>query len=726
MSRTKQPLQLIWRQCHRRAFSQSQAKPLWGEPPVAEEGAPPQVELTVNGMAVRVPAGTSIMQACSVVGVDVPRFCYHERLKIAGNCRMCLVQVNGGPKLMASCAAPVGPKMVVETDSTPVKKAREGVMEFLLANHPLDCPICDQGGECDLQEQAMAFGTDRSRFLMEWGDEKRAVEDKEFGPLVKTSMNRCIHCTRCVRFANDVAGFDGLGTTGRGNEMQISTYVHAVSIASELSGNLVDLCPVGALTSKPYAFQARPWELKGTPSVDVMDGLGSAIRVDSRGPEVMRVLPRLNEAVNEEWLGDKSRFACDGLRNQRLVTPMIRRENGSLEECGWEEALLVAAEQLRGVTPEAIRVVAGPFADVETLVAMKDLAARLGITDLRLEHDESKAIVDVPAAYRFNAGIAGIEEADRILIVGSNPRKEAPVLNARIRKAYLAKPSLKIGYIGEDLTANGELLTYKTVPMGKRILEHDIAGLQAFFEGSERPMLIIGEAALTNSSHRHQLGQAVRMLGERLIRGKWNGFCALAATAGRTGAHEIGWTSVGESGAEPKVVYLLGADVPLQERPQFTIYQGHHGDIGAQSADLVLPGLAYTEKASMYVSTEGRPQRTTAAVGGPAGARADWQIVRALAEVSGVRLGFDDEAGLYRRIDEIAPGLLEHFGELPESSSMISSALLPKVLLNGPTTADTNGSSPLRSRITDYYLTDAISRASPTMARCSLVFNRAE
>jgi NADH dehydrogenase (ubiquinone) Fe-S protein 1 len=348
---------------------------------------------------------------------------------------------------------------------------------------------------------------------------------------------------------------------------------------------------------------------------------------------------------------------------------------------------------------------------------MKDLSGRLGVSDLRLEHDSSPA-VDIPAAYRFNAGVAGIEEADRILIVGSNPRREAPVLNARIRKAYLAKPSLAIGYIGED---DAEL-TYKTVAMGKRIADADgLSRLQTFFEGSERPMLILGEPALTNPSHRRQLGLLVRALGERLIRAGWNGFCALASTASRTGAHELGWTSSMSADTEPKVVYLLASEAPLEGRPAFVIYQGHHGDAGAQSADLVLPGLAYTEKSALFVNTEGRAQRTTAAVGGPAGARADWQIVRALAEVSGVRLAFDDEAGLYRRIDEIAPGLLEHFGELQESSSMISSTLLPKVLLlGGPDSAGT----PLRSRITDYYLTDAISRASPTMAKCSLFFNR--
>lgn len=691
-------LRLLSRQVHKSNFKRSFTTGLWGDPPTQE------VELTVDGIAVSVPVGTTIMQACGVAGVDVPRFCYHERLKIAGNCRMCLVQVNGGPKLVASCAAPVAGKMSIVTGNEVVKRAREGVMEFLLANHPLDCPICDQGGECDLQEQAMAFGSDRSRFLLEKED-KRAVEDKAFGPLVKTSMNRCIHCTRCVRFANDVAGVDDLGTTGRGNEMQIGTYIEKM-LDSELSGNIIDLCPVGALTSKPYAFTARPWELKRTESIDVMDAVGANILIDVRGQEVMRILPRLKEDVNEEWLGDKSRFAYDGLKYQRLTNPLARIDGQQLEEVSWEEALLLAAERIRAFGGDEIEVVAGPFVDLESLVVAKDLFSRLGCPNLRFENDAWMP-VDIQASFRLNCSLAGIEEADRILIVGANPRKEAPLIGARIRKAYLA--GTDVAYLGQEM---GEF-PFAT----QRVCSVEEA--LKFFEGSKKPLLLVGESVFEAEAF-----DELSPLIKAVVSPAWNGFAYLPLNASRIGALEIGWKALKKrsESPSPKLVYLLNADghknIPSDA---FVIYQGHHGDHGASRADLILPGAAYTEKNCTFVNLEGRAQRSRAALAPPVEAREDWQVLAAVGEVCGLGLAYGSVGGIYERLGEVAPGLVENLGWIGPCST---SSLIPAQLSHLSGGVASRRLEGLKSRISDYYMTDCISRASPTMAKCSLTFSR--
>lgn len=707
-----------------RRFYSEPTKALWGRPPEPATGEPELIELTVNGTVVKVPPGTTIMQAAAAVGVDVPRFCYHERLKIAGNCRMCLVQVNGGAKLMASCAAPAAAKMKVETDNDAVKKAREGVMEFILANHPLDCPICDQGGECDLQEQAMAFGSDRSRFRIS-ADDKRAVSDKNFGPLVKTSMNRCIQCTRCVRFAIEVAGIDDLGTTGRGSQMEIGTYIEK-TLDSELSGNVIDLCPVGALTSKPYAFMARPWELRRTESIDVMDAVGASIRVDSRGPEVLRILPRLNEAINEEWLGDKSRFACDGLRNQRLTKPLIRQRMADgrsvLVETDWEGALLAAATRLRETSPSDVEAILGPFVDMESVLLGKEFLSSLGVKRFRFDGPSISANSLPPNGplTRFNPTIVGLEQSDSILILGSNPRIEAPLLNARIRKAFIRNPDLVIGYLGKESTKG---LTYNYENLGSTLGHLRAIKKSPFwsrFISAKRPVLIVGQSLYDVGAYA-ELHDIVKDVPALIQPGVWNGYGHLALQASRTGARALGWGTSGPRGSPAKFIYLLGADeLEAGDLPDdaFVLYQGHHGDRGAQLADLVLPSAAYTEKEGSWMNMEGRVQRSRVAVPPPGDARPDWQIIRALAEVAGINLPYDS----LQQVQEALSKRLESFNdEKSVSESLRSTASGASV-----GSSETVTQSPLQ----DYYLTDCISRASPTMAACSRQFthkqNKAE
>ena len=638
---------------------------------------------------------------------------------IAGNCRMCLVEVERAPKPVASCAWPVQPGMVVKTNSPLCHKAREGVMEFLLANHPLDCPICDQGGECDLQDQSMRYGADRGRFHEVGG--KRAVEDKNMGPLIKTSMNRCIHCTRCIRFANDVAGAPELGSTGRGNDLQIGTYLEK-NLDSEMSANVIDLCPVGALTSKPYAFRARPWELKHTESVDVLDGLGSNIRVDSRGLEVMRIIPRLNDDINEEWINDKTRFACDGLKTQRLTMPLIKRE-GKFEPADWAQALDEVAAAYQRIKPQGneFKAIAGQLTDVESMVVMKDMANRLGSDNLTLDMPSGKQPmphgVDVRSNYRFNSKIWGVEEVDCMLIVGSNTRHEAAGLNARIRKQWL-RSDLEIGVVGEtwDSTFDFEHLGTDHAALKKALAGPFGKKLQA----AKRPMIVLGSGVTDHADAKafyETVGAFVDKNAANFLTEEWNGFNILQRDASRAGAFEVGFVPPSPAVAEtkPKFVWLLGADeFDPADIPQdaFVVYQGHHGDKGAQIADVVLPGAAYTEKAGTYVNTEGRVQSTRAATSLPGASRTDWKIIRAASEFLGAPLPYDDLSAVRDRMAEISPALGAY--------DVIEPVALPK--LSKVQLVDQNkGSKPsgqvLSKVIDNFYFTDVISRRYVTRPR---------
>ncbi|HLJ21240.1 MAG TPA: NADH-quinone oxidoreductase subunit NuoG, partial [Stellaceae bacterium] len=549
-------------------------------------------KLIINGTPVEVPAGATVFQACQMAGVEVAHFCYHQRLSIAGNCRMCLVDIEKSPKPVASCCMPAADGMVVHTESERARKARHGVMEFLLINHPLDCPICDQGGECDLQDEAMAYGFDRGRFL----ENKRAVEEKNFGPLVSTEMNRCIHCTRCIRFMTEVAGVEELGATSRGEHMEITTYVEK-ALSSELSANIIDLCPVGALTSKPYAYIARPWELAKTESIDVLDAVGSNIRVDSRGAQVLRVLPRLNEDVNEEWLNDKSRFAADGLSRRRLDRPMVR-QSGKLVEVEWRDAFEAIAARLKGVPGTRIAAIAGDLVDAEAMLALKDLMTALGSPNLDCRQDGAALDPSCRAGYLFNTTIAGIDRADLCLLIGTNPRHEAALINARLRKRWL-QGKFKIGAIGPALD-----LTYPVTALGAGpdALDALLSGSHSWVEAlktAKHPMLILGQGALRRRDGAAILGRA-RKLAETygFVRDDWNGFNVLHTAAARVGGLDLGFVP-GERGrdlrgilegagrAEIAVVYLLGADEIDTSKlgSAFVIYQGHHGDAGARRAD---------------------------------------------------------------------------------------------------------------------------------------------
>jgi NADH-quinone oxidoreductase subunit G len=673
-------------------------------------------KLTIDGVEIEVEDGLTVLQACEIAGKEIPRFCYHERLSIAGNCRMCLVEMERSPKPIASCAMPVGEGMVIHTNTPGVQKARQGVMEFLLINHPLDCPICDQGGECDLQDQAMAYGFDRSRFEQN----KRAVADKELGPLVETHMTRCIHCTRCIRFSTEVAGVEVLGATGRGEHMEVGTYVEQ-AVASELSGNIIDLCPVGALTSKPYAFNARSWELAKTESVDVMDAVGSNIRVDTRGGAVMRVLPVLNEAINEEWISDKTRFACDGLRRQRLDRPYVRRD-GRLQPASWPDAFAAIAERVRATTGDRIAAIAGDLADCESMAMLGDLMDALEAPHVDCRQDGAQLGAASRAGYLFNTTIQGIEQADACLLIGANPRWEAPLINARLRKRWLAG-GFRIGAIGPALD-----LTYavEALGAGPRTLAEIADGSHAFraaLDAAEQPMLILGPGAVAREDGA-AIVAAARHLAEAtgMVEGDWNGFNVLSHAASRVGGLDLGLVprsggrdvagilAAAASGAI-EVVYLLGADeIDMSALGQaFVIYQGHHGDAGAERADVVLPGAAYTEKEATYVNTEGRVQRARRALFPPGDAREDWRILRALSEALGHRLPCDDLDRVRARMREISPvfgaiGAVEPanwiaFGEDGELDDR-----------------------PFAPAIENFYMTDPISRASETMAACTATF----
>ncbi|KAI9366025.1 hypothetical protein DFJ73DRAFT_637600 [Zopfochytrium polystomum] len=676
-----------------------------------------EVEVFVDGKSVKIEQGSAIIQACESAGVDIPRFCYHERLAVAGNCRMCLVELEKAPKPVASCAMPVMPGMKIKTNTPIVKKAREGVMEFLLANHPLDCPICDQGGECDLQDQSIRFGSDRSRFQEVVG--KRAVEDKDLGPLVKTSMNRCIQCTRCVRFATEIAGAAELGTSGRGNDMQIGTYVEK-TLNTEMSGNVIDLCPVGALTSKPYSFTSRPWELKRTESIDVLDAVGSNIRVDSRGVEVMRILPKLNDNINSEWISDKTRFAYDGLKRQRLTVPLIR-QGDQFVETTWPEALSAVSKALNGVKGEEIRGIAGELADAESLVVLKDLLNRRGSENLTLNASGLEklpaATTDFRSNYVVNATLNGVEAADAILLVGTNPRHEAAILNTRIRKAYLN--GTDIGLIGALPSLNYDVAHVGVDPSAINKL---IDGSHPFFKTlsqAKRPLVLVGSHILERPDSASIFG-ALSALNSKLkatAEPGWKIYNLLQRAASWTGAMDIGYTSSTKNAEKAKFVYLLNADeIAEGDIPAgaFVVYQGHHGDVGAQYADVVLPGAAYTEKSATYVNTEGRAQVTRAAVPPPPGAREDWKILRALAEVSGVDLPYDEVEEVRARLVEFSPSFRSY--DVVEESSFVDFALGHLGTSGGLSAV------PFNLPVKDFYMTDPISRSSSTMAKCSQAY----
>ena len=688
------------------------------------------MEIEVDGMKVTVPPGTPLIVACEKAGVEIPRFCYHERLAIAGNCRMCLVEVEKVPKPVASCAYPVSPNMKVKTNTPMVKKAREGVMEFLLANHPLDCPICDQAGECDLQDQSMAYGQDRSR-LREVAAGKRAVEDKNFGPLVKTSMNRCIHCTRCVRFATEVAGAEELGTSGRGNDMQIGMYVEKI-LDTELSGNIVDLCPVGALTAKPYEFTARPWELRHTESVDVHDALGSNIRIDSRGNEVMRILPRVNEAVNEEWIADKTRYSYDGLKRQRLTNPLIR-VGDSLEPVSWETAFDRIRERIVQLRGNQMTAVAGQLADAESIMALKDLFNRLGSDNLLFDGETGRPShgADLRASYSFNSTLAGAEFADLVLLVGTNPRHEAPLLQSRFRKSYVSRGA-DFALIGEPAKLTVEYDHLGTSPKDLYAAldkKHPFAKRLA---AAKRPMIVVG-ADVANREDGDAIFAAIHALRESvpaLQTPEWNGVSVLQRSAARTAALDLGFTPGQNAvlGAEGRqLMFLLGADdVSPKDIPAgaFVVYQGHHGDVAAHYADVILPGAAYTEKVGTYVNTEGRAQRTRVAVSPPGNAREDWQIIRALSEMLGLQLPYDDAAGIGARIGQVAPHILEVDSLQPAYGADLLTVAAKEAAARPESlqAKKDNSGRPFALPIKDYYLTDAISRSSRTMAKCSATY----
>jgi len=694
-------------------------------------------KIIVDGQEIEAPAHYTLLQACELAGAEIPRFCYHERLSIAGNCRMCLVEVVGAPKPVASCAQAVsdlrpgrdGEPPAVNTKTEYVKKAREGVMEFLLINHPLDCPICDQGGECDLQDQALGYGRSYTRYE----ENKRAVDDKNMGPLVNTIMTRCIQCTRCVRFISEVAGVEEIGLVNRGEDAEITTYLGA-SLTSELSGNIIDLCPVGALTSKPYAFNARPWELNKTETIDVMDAMGANIRVDARGPAVLRVLPRVNEEINEEWISDKTRFVWDGLARQRLDQPYVRK-NGKLAPATWDEAFKATAKKLRG-DPDKIAAIAGDLCDAESMKALLDLMKSLGVAHLDCRQDGAKLGgkdgKGPREGYLFNTTIYGIEDADVLLLIGSNPRLEAPVLNARIRKTWLEN-DLQVGVIGEP-----EELTYPYAFLGggpstlKDMVDADHM-FTDMLKNAKRPMLILGQGALARAD-----GAAVLRLAAELasktgmliapsedIPDGWNGFNVLHTAAARVAGLDLGFVpssdgrDVGgildgaESGAI-ETVFLLGADEIDASRldKAFVIYLGHHGDAGAHVADVILPGAAYTEKNATFVNTEGRVQFARRAVFPKGDAREDWAILRALSDHVGRTLPYDDLEALREKLREDHPT----FAALDYAPGGASAGSFD---INAIGVAGAVDGAAFEGAVTDFFFTNAIARASLTLAEAA-------
>lgn len=671
--------------------------------------------LNVDGIEVEVENGSTVLQACEAAGIEIPRFCFHERLSISGNCRMCLVEMEKAPKLIASCAMPAGDGMVIHTNSEKVKRGREGVLEFTLINHPLDCPVCDQGGECDLQDQYLYYSGDDARYT----ENRRLTAKDDFGPLVKTVMTRCIHCTRCVRFADEIAGVPALGGIGRGDHMEITTYQEQ-PFASELSGNVVDLCPVGALTNKPYAFTARPWELKSTETVDVHDAMGASIRADARGREVMRFLPRVHEGVNEEWISDKTRQAVDGLKYNRLDTPYVRKD-GVLKTASWDEAFEAIATKLKGVSGEKIAGLVGDLCDLESMYALKGLLGSLGSKTLDCRQDGAKYGGKHRVGYLFNSSIAGVDDADAALLVGSNPRKEAAVLNIRLR--YLSKRGA-IASVGEQ-----ENLTYPVQDLGDTVkaLEELLKGKGDFaktLKSAKKPMIILGAGAVC-----HPDGATILKLAHDIadkfgmVTKDWNGFNILHQAASRVGAMDLGLVSDqgvngildGAAKGDIEVVFNLGADEFDSARLEkaFVIYQGHHGDEGVKHADVILPGVAYTEKPGTYINLEGRVQVAPRAIFGPGEAREDWTILRALSEKLGKTLPYDNLAELRSKLVADHP----HVAKVDQ---------LPKEDWADFGVAGAASETPISNIFRDFYQTNPIARASKVMAECSTAYEGAK
>jgi NADH-quinone oxidoreductase subunit G len=678
-------------------------------------------KLTIDDKEIEVEDGLTVMQACEHAGIEVPHFCFHERLKIAGNCRMCLVEMERAPKPIASCAMPVSEGMVIKTNTPKIKKAREGVMEFLLANHPLDCPICDQGGECDLQDQAFKYGKGGSRY----SDNKRSVKDKNLGPLVKTQMTRCIHCTRCIRFSTEVAGVQEIGAINRGEHMEITSYLEK-TLTSELSGNIIDLCPVGALTSKPYAFNARSWELEKTESIDVMDALGSNIRVDSRGLELMRILPKLNENINEEWISDKARFACDGLKVQRLDVPYIRK-NGKLLAASWDQAIEYIVEQINAVKGDEIAAISGSTTGVESMFLLKKMLSNLGSDKADANQFGYKLDISSRSNYLFNTGIANAANADVCLLVGANLRKAAPVLNARIGQK-VRSGDMHVARVGEISDQ-----TYVVEDLGDDValLEEILSGKRDFskrLKEAKRPILVIGDAALSRSDG-HAILSLAHAIAEKynIVSANWNGFNILHNHASMVGGLDVGFV-YGKSGngtaeilkkskdKKVKVLYLLGADdfdMSLIDQDCFVVYQGHHGDKGAERADVILPEAAYTEQDAILVNMEGRPQYARAAISPLGSAKESWDIITHLADRLDVGMALNSlvnvrdmlakEHAIFANIDKI---ITTNFIEFKSTDKLLK--------------------KPLEDVLTNYYMTDPISRSSVTMAKCVQAQNAEE
>ncbi len=686
-------------------------------------------KLNINGTEIDVEDGTTVLQACEQAGFEIPRFCYHERLSIAGNCRMCLVEVKGMPKPIASCAmnvndlrpGPEGQPPEICTITQPVKKAREGVMEFLLINHPLDCPICDQGGECDLQDQAMAYGDKSSRF----DENKRAVEDKNIGPLIKTQMTRCIHCTRCVRFMTEIAGVEELGLIGRGEDAEITTYLEK-GITSELSGNVIDLCPVGALTSKPFAFTARPWELTKTESIDVMDAVGSNIRVDSRSGEVMRIMPRNNDAVNEEWISDKSRFVWDGLRSQRLDRPYIREE-GQLREASWDEALKLVATNMTSTVPRKAAMIVGDLASAEEIFSLKLLAERLEWKNIDCRQDGTILNKELgEASTLFNSTIEGLDKADAILLIGANTRLETPVLNARIRGRW-AQGQVQVGVIGaeEDLTYETHHIGYSPADLSK--LDDGTSGFAEILRNAEYPMIIIGGTALKGEEGLNNLIAAAKLAeGFGAIKQGWNGFNILHTAASRVAGLELGFVPTEGGLATNEIIaqaknnqidflYLLGADEIDTSNlgDAFIVYQGSHGDAGASCADVILPGAAYTEKNGTYMNLEGRVQHTNRAIFPPNEAKDDWAILRALSAAIGKPFGFNN-------LNELRTQMYNSNPKLAAVNSL-EKADSQEILKLASRDIGELSNQALPLCVEDFYDTNPIARASNVMTEMSAI-----
>ena len=665
------------------------------------------LKLKVNEIDIEVEEGLTVLQACEKAGVEIPRFCYHEKLSIAGNCRMCLVELEKSPKPVASCAMPASEGMNIKTNTEFVEKARKGVMEFLLANHPLDCPVCDQGGECDLQDQSMFYGVDKSRYK----ENKREVSEKNMGPLIKTQMTRCIHCTRCVRFATEVAGVTEIGAIGRGEDMEITTYLEQ-SMQSELSANVVDLCPVGALTSKPYVFEARPWELKKTESIDVMDAIGSNIRVDTYGWEVKRILPRINEDINEEWISDKTRYACDGLLNQRLDTPYIKY-NGKFEKASWNEVFNIIKSKFKNADKDKICGMSGDLINMESLYIFKEFFNKtLGSYNVESRSDHTYLNSKKRENYLFNSTINGIEEADFILLIGSNPRYEATILNARIRKAYLQNKTkiISLNDVG-DLTYPYESLD-GDIENIKKITEdnHEVSSL---IKEAKKPLIIFGQSSLKTKSAKYIFESVKSFLKKNnKMSDEWNSLNTISENASTVGSFDLGLYKTVDGSNEVlkdlenhmfEIVYLLGVDnLKFEKKNEFVIYQGSHGDKGAEIADIILPGAAYTEQNGYFTNLEGKIQKAYKASFPPEEAKEDWLIINELAEAMNHRKLFNDK-------DELDSSLLNQINLFIEKDKSIKSSTVENVEFKQEI---------LKIENEDYYYSNAIARASKTMLEC--------